>query len=122
MGKAKSGKGAAAAPPHRRVDKHIKKEVSAVVSQKTGYPPDRDVKTQGGPEGPEGVSILDQPALNDIGDVVAAAKEVFGADGLRWLGTPVPALNYATPISLADTPAGRQEIHAALVNLAHGNW
>ena len=69
------------------------------------------------------VSVLDQPTLNDIEDVVAAAKEVFGTDGgLRWLGTPVPALQYATPISLADTPAGRQKIHDALVNLAHGNW
>jgi uncharacterized protein (DUF2384 family) len=68
-------------------------------------------------------SVLEQPTLSDISDVVAAAKEVFGADeGLRWLGTPVPALKYATPVSLADTPAGRQQIHDALVNLVHGNW
>jgi uncharacterized protein (DUF2384 family) len=68
-------------------------------------------------------SVLDQPTLCDINDVVAAAKEVFGADeGLRWLGTPVPALKHATPVSLADTPAGRQQIHDALVNLMHGNW
>jgi hypothetical protein len=68
-------------------------------------------------------SILDQPALNDINDILAAAKEVFGAEGgLRWLGTPVPALQYATPISLVETQAGRQKIHDALVNLAHGSW
>ena len=68
-------------------------------------------------------SILDRPALRDVSDVVAAAKEVFGADGgLRWLGTPVPALKYATPISLADTPVGRQEIRNTLLSLAHGNW
>jgi len=68
-------------------------------------------------------SILEEPALNDISDIVAAAKEVFGPDrGLRWLGTPVPALEYATPISLVETEAGRQKIHDALVNLTHGNW
>lgn len=88
-----------------------------------GSAPFRADKTQEDVDVSERVSVLDQPALNDIGDVVAAAKEVFGPDrGLRWLGTPVPALNYATPISLADTPDGRQEIHNALVNLAHGNW
>jgi Protein of unknown function (DUF2384) len=68
-------------------------------------------------------SILDKLALNDINDIVAAAKEVFGPEsGLRWLGTPVPALQYATPISLVETEAGRQKIHDALVNLTHGNW
>lgn len=89
----------------------------------SGAAPHRTVEAQLGCDTSQMVSILDQPALNDIGDVIAAAKEVFGADGgLRWLGTPVPVLKYATPISLADTPAGRQKIYDALVNLVHGNW
>jgi len=68
-------------------------------------------------------SLLDHPVLKDIDDVVQAAKEVFGPDrGLRWLGTPVRVLNYATPISLADTPAGREQIRDALLNLVHGSW
>jgi hypothetical protein len=68
-------------------------------------------------------SVLEKPAFHDIHDVIAAAKEVFGAEGgLRWLGTPVPALQYATPISLVETKAGRKKIHDALVNLVHGSW
>jgi len=102
---------------------HVIEFVCRERSKLVGSAPYRTVESQPGREVSEAVSVLDQPVLNDIGDVVAAAKQVFGADaGLRWLGTPVPALKYATPISLADTPAGRQKIHDALMNLAHGNW
>jgi len=111
--------------PHRRFPTlaHVVEFLSRELPNLDSLASNRAGKTQESVEVSEGISVLDQAALTGISDVVAAAKEVFGPDrGLRWLGTPVPALNYATPISLADTPAGRLEIHNALVNLAHGNW
>jgi len=67
--------------------------------------------------------IMNHPSLDSVEDVVAAAKKVFGKDkGMRWLGMPVEVLHYATPISLAETPAGRKQIFDALSNLLHGAW
>ena len=54
--------------------------------------------------------------------VIERAVEVIGNQdfAMRWLGTPVPALNYATPISLLANPRGRGEVMAALNRLEHG--
>ena len=60
-----------------------------------------------------------QKALNPV---VVRAIEVIGneAKALRWLGTPVRALNYATPISMLDTSTGKDAVLAVLDNLEHG--
>lgn len=50
------------------------------------------------------------------------AKEVIGdeQEALRWLGTPVRALNYATPISLLGSEEGQQAVLKVLDRLEHG--
>jgi putative toxin-antitoxin system antitoxin component (TIGR02293 family) len=54
--------------------------------------------------------------------VLERAIEVIGTreDALRWLGTPVRALNYATPISLLLDDAGADQVLAILTNLENG--
>jgi putative toxin-antitoxin system antitoxin component (TIGR02293 family) len=54
--------------------------------------------------------------------VIRRATEVIGhqSDAMRWLGTPVRALNYATPISLLHDSKGREEVLAVLGRIEHG--
>ena len=54
--------------------------------------------------------------------VVERATDVIGDRdrALRWMGTPVQALNYATPVSLLGSKKGRDAILATLHNLEHG--
>jgi putative toxin-antitoxin system antitoxin component (TIGR02293 family) len=54
--------------------------------------------------------------------VVHRATQVIGdrSDAMRWLGTPVRALNYATPISLLHDAKGREEVLTVLGRLEHG--
>jgi putative toxin-antitoxin system antitoxin component (TIGR02293 family) len=60
--------------------------------------------------------------VNPVDAVIERATEVIGdrEDALRWLGTPVRALGYATPISLLSSPSGASEVLAALARLEHG--
>jgi putative toxin-antitoxin system antitoxin component (TIGR02293 family) len=39
---------------------------------------------------------------------------------MRWMGTPVRALEYATPVSLILTAKGRKAVLAVLDRLEHG--
>ena len=57
-----------------------------------------------------------------IDSVIEHAVVVFGDkdEALRWLGTPVRALDYATPISRLSSPDGRLEVRAILGRLEHG--
>lgn len=54
--------------------------------------------------------------------VIRRTVEVIGndSDAMRWLGTPVRALNYATPISLLHDPKGRENVLSILGRLEHG--
>jgi putative toxin-antitoxin system antitoxin component (TIGR02293 family) len=54
--------------------------------------------------------------------VIHRAAEVLGdrSDAMRWLGTPVRALNYATPISLLHDSKGREDVLTVLGRLEHG--
>jgi len=54
--------------------------------------------------------------------VIHRATEVLGdrTDAMRWLGTPVRALNYATPISLLHDSKGREDVLTVLGRLEHG--
>jgi hypothetical protein len=56
------------------------------------------------------------------GQVIQRAVEVIGneAEALRWMGTPVRALNYATPISLLGSVEGPQAVLTVLGRLEHG--
>ena len=54
--------------------------------------------------------------------VICRAIEVIGdgKEAMRWLGTPVPALGYATPISLLDNLKGQTAVLNVLTQLEHG--
>lgn len=57
-----------------------------------------------------------------IDQIVKRAAEVIGSEqeALRWLGTPIRALGYSTPISLLSTPEGKQAVLTTLGRLEHG--
>jgi putative toxin-antitoxin system antitoxin component (TIGR02293 family) len=52
------------------------------------------------------------------------AVEVIGnrEEAMRWLGTPVRALDYATPISLLGTSEGAKRVEDVLGQMEHGLW
>lgn len=54
--------------------------------------------------------------------IIRRTVEVIGdrSDAMRWLGTPVRALNYATPVSLLHDSKGREEVLSVLGRLEHG--
>lgn len=54
--------------------------------------------------------------------VHARAVEVIGSEerALRWLGSPIPALDYATPVSLLTSEEGRDAVLDVLGRLEHG--
>jgi putative toxin-antitoxin system antitoxin component (TIGR02293 family) len=54
--------------------------------------------------------------------VTRRAVEVIGdrERALRWMGTPVRALGYSTPISLLSTVPGEQAVLTVLGRLEHG--
>jgi putative toxin-antitoxin system antitoxin component (TIGR02293 family) len=74
-----------------------------------------------------GMGLQPEPASLNIEDeaqatVIRRTVEVIGSrsDAMRWLGTPVRALNYATPISLLHDSKGREDVIAVLGRIEHG--
>ncbi len=57
-----------------------------------------------------------------VDSAIEHAVVVFGdkEEALRWLGTPVRALNYATPISRLSSLDGHFEVMDILGRLEHG--
>ena len=76
----------------------------AKISESTKIPPTERVHA----------SLLDR--------VLERATEVIGTreEALRWLGAPVRALSYATPISLLLDDAGADQVLRVLTNLENG--
>ena len=72
------------------------------------------------------VERMKQEAAHDLSreSVIAHAIDVIGdrEAAYRWLGTPVQALDFATPISLLGTTEGMKKVEAALTQLEHGVW
>ncbi len=54
--------------------------------------------------------------------ILDRAAEVIGdrEQALRWLGSPVRALNFATPVSQLATPQGTEAVETVLTRLEHG--
>ncbi len=67
-------------------------------------------------------SFVQPKAPGAIDQIVKRAAEVIGSEqeALRWLGTPIRALGYSTPISLLSTPEGKQAVLTTLGRLEHG--
>jgi putative toxin-antitoxin system antitoxin component (TIGR02293 family) len=55
-------------------------------------------------------------------EVTDRAVEVIGnkTAAMRWMGTPVRALNYATPVSMLHTKKGREAVLAVSGKLEYG--
>jgi putative toxin-antitoxin system antitoxin component (TIGR02293 family) len=59
---------------------------------------------------------------SDESQVMYLAVKVIGNrnEAMRWMGTPVRALEYATPVSLLGTRKGCQAVITVLKRLEHG--
>jgi len=70
------------------------------------------------------VQAAPSPLPFAVEPVIDRAIEVIGGrdEALRWLGTPVRALDYATPISLLGTPEGITRVQDVLGRMEHGVW
>lgn len=57
-------------------------------------------------------------------DITARATEVFGSadKAIRWLQSPVRALDGKTPLSLLDTEEGIVRVKDVLGRVEHGVW
>ncbi len=57
-----------------------------------------------------------------IDKILDRATEVIGdrEQALRWLGTPVRALNFETPVSQLATLPGQEAVETVLTRLEHG--
>lgn len=60
--------------------------------------------------------------ITSLDKVLDRATEVIGDrdQALRWLGTPVRALNFETPVSQLATPQGKEAVETVLTRLEHG--
>jgi hypothetical protein len=58
----------------------------------------------------------------EVDPIVHRAAKVIGdrEEAFRWMGTPVRALGYVTPISLLATDEGRSQVLTVLDRLEHG--
>ncbi|MDX2150299.1 MAG: antitoxin Xre/MbcA/ParS toxin-binding domain-containing protein [Bryobacteraceae bacterium] len=67
-----------------------------------------------------------RPTSSDaaLNSVINRAIEVIGdrEEAMRWLGTPVRALDYVTPISLLGTEEGTTRVEDVLGQMEHGVW
>ena len=82
----------------------------------------------------DGLYIEDVPLLavpwrsrdmdSSVEFIIARAAEVIGDrdKALRWLGTPVRGLDFATPISLLGTEEGARRVDTILGQMEHGIW
>lgn len=64
--------------------------------------------------------LADSPTSIDV--LIDRVTQVVGdrETALRWMGTPVQALDYATPISLLNTDDGFVRVTNVLEQLQHG--
>jgi hypothetical protein len=62
------------------------------------------------------------PAIPE--ELIVRAIEVLGSrdEAMRWLGTPVRALNLATPISILGSKEGVERVNDVLGQMEHGIW
>lgn len=61
---------------------------------------------------------------HDEATIIHRAEQVIGdrEKALRWMGTPVRALGYETPISKLKDEAGAEEVMSVLDALEQGVW
>lgn len=105
--------------PARRVQELIDK---GVLSQKTVYRtiPERTFKRRLAKR--DMLKAPEADAIARLLRVTEAARKAFGEEDFarKWLNLPVPSLNGAIPIELAETDAGAREVEAVLGRFMHG--
>ena len=59
-----------------------------------------------------------------IDKIINRAAEVLGNrnEAMRWIGNPVRALNFATPISVLGTKQGTKRVKDVLGQMESGVW
>jgi putative toxin-antitoxin system antitoxin component (TIGR02293 family) len=70
-----------------------------------------------------GMALANEVDIADtVKDVLESAIKVIGdkQKAMRWLGTPIRALNFATPISVLADPGGKNSVLDVLTRLEHG--
>jgi putative toxin-antitoxin system antitoxin component (TIGR02293 family) len=71
-------------------------------------------------------NTLSSGELNDktLGPIIERVTEVIGdqQEAMRWLGTPLRGLGFATPISLLGTEEGSLRVADILGQMEHGIW
>lgn len=72
--------------------------------------------------GTETPALATEPSRVHLEQVLERATEVLGSrdKALRWIRTPVLGLKSATPISLLNTPEGRDAVLTVLGRIEHG--
>jgi putative toxin-antitoxin system antitoxin component (TIGR02293 family) len=83
---------------------------------------EKKVKSQAEPEGETRLASSEREVCFQRETLISHAIEVIGdeQEAMRWLGTPVRALDYSTPISSLNTAEGRAKVLAVLDKLQHG--
>jgi hypothetical protein len=68
--------------------------------------------------------VIPHPPDEAINGLVHRATEIIGDrdKALRWMGTPVRGLGFATPVSLLGTSEGAQRVEDILTQMEHGVW
>jgi hypothetical protein len=66
-------------------------------------------------------SSVEQPVIDEMID---RATEIIGSreEAMRWLGTPVRALNFATPVSMLGAKDGVERVNDVLGQMEYGIW
>ena len=70
------------------------------------------------------VGAVNSLSAEEVSAIIERATAVIGDKerALRWLGTPVRSLAYATPISIVHTAEGVRQVEAVLGRIEHGIW
>jgi putative toxin-antitoxin system antitoxin component (TIGR02293 family) len=77
------------------------------------------VELRGGKRGQ--VAFRSNSASVHFAEVYARSVEVLGSDdkAMRWLGRPIPALDYALPVTLLRDKKGQDAVLDVLCRLEH---
>jgi len=86
-------------------------------------PAGSSIEFQGGQQVPTG-AIASGRSGQVVQSVITRASQVLGDrdEALRWLGTPVRGLDFATPISLLGSAQGLVRVLDILGQMEHGIW
>ena len=103
--------------------KSAKKKVKTVKFASRKPPAEASIEFEGGQRMPTG-NIASGRSEQVVQEAITRASQVLGDrdEALRWLGTPVRGLDFATPISLLGSAQGLGRVLDILGQMEHGIW